>query len=66
VFEAPKVRDAFAAELLARSLTYELREPLLPPHVGAALYAARLAGTPLDDAAVATLRGLVSVPPGTE
>ena len=66
VFGAPRVRDAFAAELLARSATYELREPLLPPHVGAALYAARLAGTPLGDAAVATLRGLVSVLPGTE
>jgi N-acetylglucosamine kinase-like BadF-type ATPase len=34
----------------------ELRTPLLPPHVGAALYAAKLDGHPLDDAALARLR----------
>jgi hypothetical protein len=31
----------------ALSLEYDLREPLLEPHIGAALYAARLHGHPL-------------------
>jgi N-acetylglucosamine kinase-like BadF-type ATPase len=34
----------------------ELREPLLPPHVGAALYAAKLDGRPLGPGAVRRLR----------
>ena len=35
---------------------YELRRPLYEPVVGAALYAAKLAGTPLDQAALDRLR----------
>jgi len=54
VFSAPIVRDEFA-RLLAPA-GYELREPLYAPVIGAALYAARLAGTPLGPQALARLR----------
>jgi N-acetylglucosamine kinase-like BadF-type ATPase len=51
VFASAGVRAAFRAGLT----DVELREPLLPPVLGAALYAARLAGRPLDADAVAAL-----------
>jgi len=57
VFGAAAVRDLFAKSLAAQTVAYELREPLYPPVIGAALYAARQAGAPLDDAALARLRG---------
>ncbi|HEY3437727.1 MAG TPA: BadF/BadG/BcrA/BcrD ATPase family protein [Actinotalea sp.] len=47
VFTAPRVREEFARALAGATRVYELREPLYPPAVGAALYAARLAGTSL-------------------
>jgi len=56
VFAADEVRDAFAQRLAERSPAYRLQPPLFAPVVGAALYAAKLAGHPLDDAARARLR----------
>jgi N-acetylglucosamine kinase-like BadF-type ATPase len=56
VFSAPRVKDEFARLLSRAHPGYELREPLYPPVVGAALYAARLAGTPLGPDALARLR----------
>lgn len=46
VFSAGAVRKAFIHDLDER-VGYDLRVPLYPPVVGAALYAAKLAGTPL-------------------
>jgi N-acetylglucosamine kinase-like BadF-type ATPase len=48
VFTAATVLNMFREELASRSGAYSLRRPLYPPAVGAAIYAARLAGTPLD------------------
>jgi N-acetylglucosamine kinase-like BadF-type ATPase len=56
VFSVPRVRDGFAAALRERSPGYDLRAPLLGPALGAALYAARLAGTPFSAAAISRLR----------
>jgi len=47
--------DAFKLALAGEATPYECRTPLFPPVVGAALYAARLAGKPLDAAALAQL-----------
>lgn len=55
VFASDAVRDAFAAGLRTDPRV-GLRAPLHPPHVGAALYAARLAGAPLDRTALERLR----------
>lgn len=48
MFAAPYVLASFTEHVTASSRTVDLREPLLPPHVGAAVYAARLAGHQLD------------------
>jgi N-acetylglucosamine kinase-like BadF-type ATPase len=56
VFRAEAVRDLFGKTLAAQGVSYELREPQYPPVIGAALYAARQAGTPLDAGALARLR----------
>ncbi|MFD8724662.1 N-acetylglucosamine kinase [Streptomyces sp. NPDC059629] len=56
VFRSAAVLDAFTTELRGSTARYELRRPLFEPVVGAALYAAKLAGTPLDTAALAALR----------
>lgn len=56
VFSVPRVRDGFAAALRDRSPDYDLRAPLLGPTVGAALYAAKLAGSPFSAAAIERLR----------
>ena len=56
VFSAALVRGEFVRLLDATPAHYEFREPLYPPVVGAALYAARLAGTPLLPSALARLR----------
>ena len=62
VFSAPAVKNEFV-RLLARShVSWEFREPLCPPVVGAALYAARLAGTPLTPAALVCLREQIAAP----
>jgi N-acetylglucosamine kinase-like BadF-type ATPase len=56
VFGSAAVRDAFTARLRDGAGTYDLRTPLFTPVVGAALYAAKRAGTPLDTAALTALR----------
>jgi len=56
VFGADQIRRAFTRALAGRSVDYQVRAPLFSPVLGAALYAARLAGTPLDDRARANLR----------
>jgi N-acetylglucosamine kinase-like BadF-type ATPase len=47
VFGSEAVLDAFRAGLTQRSGRYDLRRPLYPPDVGGAVYAAKLAGSPL-------------------
>jgi N-acetylglucosamine kinase-like BadF-type ATPase len=47
----------FARALAVRAHPYRVAPPLLAPALGAALYAARSAGTPLDDAALDRLTG---------
>lgn len=54
VLTAPEILDAFTTRLAGT--TYELREPQYSPVVGAALYAAALAGEPLGRWAQETLR----------
>jgi N-acetylglucosamine kinase-like BadF-type ATPase len=56
MFTAEPVLDGFKVALETFHSGYELREPLYPPVVGAALYAAKLAGEPLDAAALSRLR----------
>lgn len=50
------LRPRFTDALATRWAGYELREPLLPPDIGAALYAARLHRQPLGASAVERLR----------
>jgi N-acetylglucosamine kinase-like BadF-type ATPase len=54
VFKSDEVRTAFQRGL--GDAAVELRDPMLPPVVGAALYAARSAGTPLTSESVEKLR----------
>jgi N-acetylglucosamine kinase-like BadF-type ATPase len=56
VFRSARVLDAFTAALGSGAAGYELRQPLFEPVVGAAIYAAKLAGTPLGTEALAALR----------
>jgi N-acetylglucosamine kinase-like BadF-type ATPase len=56
VFGAELVRVAFTRELKRLDAGHDIRQPLYPPDVGAALYAAKLAGTPLNAGAQALLR----------
>lgn len=56
VFTAGLVLEAFTRELTAFDDGYELRRPLYPPDVGAALYAAKLSGNPLHANALDRLR----------
>ncbi|MFB8418694.1 N-acetylglucosamine kinase [Streptomyces albidoflavus] len=62
VFGSRPVADSFRAELARREARFDVRPPLFEPVVGAALYAAHRAGTPLDEAARAAL-GARDVPP---
>jgi N-acetylglucosamine kinase-like BadF-type ATPase len=55
VFSVVEVLDGFSRRLTGLDARYDLRTPLWSPVVGAALYAARLAGSPLDDAALTRL-----------
>lgn len=55
VFTAEVIRSRFARALLDRSRDYDLRTPRFPPHLGAALYAAKLNGDPLGPSALARL-----------
>ncbi|MEP7091824.1 MAG: BadF/BadG/BcrA/BcrD ATPase family protein [Nocardioidaceae bacterium] len=61
VFASREVREAFRDRLSGTNT--DLREPLLPPALGAALYAARLAGSPLEPAALARLQTHASTMP---
>jgi N-acetylglucosamine kinase-like BadF-type ATPase len=54
VFTSEEVRAAFREHLADASV--DLLDPLLPPVLGAALYAARLAGSPLSTEAVTGLQ----------
>jgi len=56
MFTNPHVRASFREAVTREPGRYDLREPLLPPHLGAAVHAARLAGNPLDAGAVRRLR----------
>jgi N-acetylglucosamine kinase-like BadF-type ATPase len=56
VFGSEAVLDAFRAGLTQRTGRYELRRPLFPPDVGGAVYAAKLAGTPLEADALRRLQ----------
>jgi N-acetylglucosamine kinase-like BadF-type ATPase len=56
VFEAgPLILRPLQSQLAETSRKYELRQPKLAPHVGAAIYAAKLAGQPLSGAAIERL-----------
>jgi N-acetylglucosamine kinase-like BadF-type ATPase len=61
MFAAPEVRRGFRRRLAAGGGRYDLREPAYPPVLGAALYAARLAGDPLGPAALDRLRPRAAV-----
>lgn len=65
-FGAAPVLEAFTTGLSSRFTGYELRHPLYEPVVGAALYAAKLAGTPLDRPALDALRGTSGAPASGE
>jgi len=58
VFEHVGTRliQAFCARLEAYGAGYQIGEPLLPPVIGAALYAAKRHGRPLSSAAIERLR----------
>lgn len=56
MFTASAVREGFEEALTLLHPNYELRTPQFNPAVGAALYAAKKAGTPLTDRALANLR----------
>ena len=56
VFSASRARRAFRRELGAAQGGYRLLRPAYPPVVGAALYAAKRAGAPLDVQALQRLR----------
>lgn len=55
-FASALVQTAFTTALADLPHHYDLRAPLLPPDVGAALHAARLAGRPLPPRAVTALQ----------
>jgi N-acetylglucosamine kinase-like BadF-type ATPase len=55
-FHARQVREAFRQHLHTLHDGYDLRHPLYPPVVGAALYAAKQAGSPLSADALEHLR----------
>jgi N-acetylglucosamine kinase-like BadF-type ATPase len=54
--------EPFRRALAGRDRSYLLAAPQLSPAVGAALYAARCAGSPLGAAALARLHGIVGAP----
>ncbi|RVW00183.1 N-acetylglucosamine kinase [Rhodococcus xishaensis] len=56
MFTAEAIRDEFQYALDELHPKYDLREPLFGPGVGAALYAAKQAGAPLSEHALARLR----------
>ncbi len=59
---APAMVDAFRAGLAAAPARLEYRAPRFPPAIGAALYAARLAGAPLSPPALERLQQRCDTP----
>ena len=67
VFETgQKILAPLRRALSAHSADFDLRKPLLPPGAGAALYAARDRGRPLDAGAIARLRSHFAVETGNQ
>jgi N-acetylglucosamine kinase-like BadF-type ATPase len=64
VFAMPEVLDPFLAGIAALPASYRATRPRYAPAIGAALYAATLAGTPLSDQALRALPALAAAPPG--
>ena len=62
VFSVRSIVDGFGAALEALHDGYELRKPLYSPVVGAAIYAARLAGEPLDTETLGRLEATMQDP----
>jgi len=62
IFAMPEVRDGFLAGIAALPASYRVSTPRYAPVIGAALYAATLAGTPLDDAALRALPATATQP----
>ncbi len=58
-FSATAILRAFRRELASFHHGYQVRRPLYPPVIGAALYAATLADTPLGDTALERLRSVL-------
>lgn len=52
MFDSPVVLESFRRQIDISDRNYHLQDPLLPPDIGAALYAAHLAGRRLDPVAV--------------
>lgn len=64
VFRAGRaILDGFRGELDRRCRSFELRDPLYPPHVGAAIYAAKRSGSALSDTALDRLRSATAHDP---
>lgn len=63
VFTASEVLTPFTRRLTEARENYELRLPLYTPAVGAALYAAKRAGTPLNADALRHLAKSLAVAP---
>jgi N-acetylglucosamine kinase-like BadF-type ATPase len=67
VFKAgPSILDAFRGELQQRYPAYELRDPLYPPHIGAAIYAAKLSASPFSHAALQRLQSAPGISLGED
>ncbi|MGH3317709.1 MAG: N-acetylglucosamine kinase [Nocardioidaceae bacterium] len=56
VFGSEALVDGFRTGLAQRAGRYDLRRPLFPPDVGGAVYAAKLAGAPLEPDALRRLQ----------
>jgi N-acetylglucosamine kinase-like BadF-type ATPase len=64
IFAMPEVLEGFLTGIGALPASYRVSRPRYAPAIGAALYAAMLAGRPLDDAALGLLPRLTRPPPG--
>jgi N-acetylglucosamine kinase-like BadF-type ATPase len=62
IFAIPEVLDGFLAGIGALPASYHVSRPRYAPAIGAALYAAALGGTPLDDAALRALPAALADP----
>jgi N-acetylglucosamine kinase-like BadF-type ATPase len=60
IFAMPEVRDAFLAGIDALPASYRVSTPRYSPAIGAALWAATLAGLPLGDAALRALPAIAA------